>query len=130
MLERHCKIQGIIQFLLNRWVGGGASLYMADPVRFVCGNREISSPGSPSHLRSKALHVATLSLKPSTSDMWIPISSAGDEDLQWWMLGHNVRVGARVIPKELGAYLFMDALNISWALEPLDSLRYLVNSNY
>ena len=37
-------------------------------------------------------------------------------------------MGARVIPKELGAYLFMDALNISWALEPLDSLRYLVNN--
>ena len=36
---------------------------MADPVRFVCDNREISSPGSPSHLRSPALHVATLRFK-------------------------------------------------------------------
>ena len=62
--------------------------------------------------------------------MWILISSAGDEDLQWWVSGRNVRMGARVIPKKLGAYLFMDALKIGWALEPLDSLRYLVNSNY
>ena len=62
--------------------------------------------------------------------MWILISSVGDEDLQWWVSGRNVRMEARVIPKELDAYLFMDALKIGWALEPLDSLRYLVNSNY
>ena len=48
----------------------------------------------------------------STSDMWIPISPAASEDLQWWMSGHNVLMGARVIPKDPGARLFTDALNI------------------
>ena len=45
----------------------------------------------------------TLSLSPQNvekRDMWIPIFHAADEDLQWWMLGHNVLMGARVIPKD------------------------------
>ena len=45
----------------------------------------------------------TLSLSPQNvekRDMWIPISHAVDEDLQWCMLGHNVLMGARVIPKD------------------------------
>ena len=45
-------------------------------------------------------------------------------------VGTHCSDGGSVLPKELGAYLFMDALKIGWALEPRDSLRYLVNSNY
>ena len=73
---------------------------MADPVRFVCGNREILVPLVCLHT-CEAQHCMSQhwDFNPSTSDMWIPISSAADEDLQWWMLGHNVRIGDRVIPK-------------------------------
>ena len=65
------------------------------------------------------LFVATEKLQhwdfnPSTSDMGIPISTVADEDLQWWMSGYNVLMGARVIPKDPDAYFFMDALNIGW----------------
>ena len=37
-----------------------------------------------------------------------------DEDLQRWMPGHNVLMGAWVIPKDPDAYLFTDASNIGW----------------
>ncbi|KAI0228108.1 hypothetical protein LSAT2_021404 [Lamellibrachia satsuma] len=71
---------------------------------------------------------------PSTSDMWIPISPAADEGLQWWKSRHNVRMGARVIPKDPDAHLFMDASNkgcgrlFGLVTDPVEDKLYFLNN--
>ena len=121
-LDRHLKILGIIQSILNR--RGGDML--------ICGRScQVCLQKQRNYYLwvSQALHVATLGFQSIKQQMWIPISPAADEDLQWWISGHDVPMGARVIPKDPDAHLFTDVSNIGWGAhwELLDSLRCLAD---
>ena len=112
-LDRHRKIQAIIQSLLNRLGWGHARMWQILLGLFAATDKLVPlvclHTCEDQHCMSQHWD-----FNPSTSDTWIPISSAADEGLQWWMSRHNVRMGAREIPKDPDAHLFMDASNTGW----------------
>ena len=108
---------------------GVASSYVADHVRFVCANREISFPGSPSHIRSPALHVATLIFKSANKWHMDPHFFCSGQGSTMVDVGTQCSDGSSSNP-EGSMYIFVHGCfvhRLGCALELLDSLRYLVN---
>ena len=64
--------------------------YVADPAQSLCVHRKTGSSGMATHCEAQHCISQHWDFNALTSNLWIPLFSTAEEDIQWWMSAHNV----------------------------------------